>query len=104
MVQLGFQFDPLTMTVTLPTGNLREIMELVGTWLHKTTAHIHDLKSLVGKLLFVAQCCRPARLFTNKMLETLRVSPLQGNIHLSSDFRKDLALFQLNLPTLMVCS
>ena len=69
MVWLGFQFDTLSMTVTLP---LKKLMDLVGTWLHKTTANIHDLRALLGKLLFVAQCCPPAHLFTNRMLETLR--------------------------------
>ena len=53
MVWLGFQFDTLAMTVTLPPDKLREIMDLVGMWLHKTTSNVQDLRSLFGKLLFV---------------------------------------------------
>ena len=70
MVWLGFQFDTLAMTVTLPPDKLQEIMDLVDAWFHKTMANIHDLMSLLGKLFFLAQCCPPARLFTNRMLET----------------------------------
>ena len=33
---------------------MKEIMDLVGSWLHKATANIQDLGSLLGKLLFVA--------------------------------------------------
>ena len=84
MVWLEFHFDTLAMTVTLPLDKLREIMDLVATWYNKPTANIHDLRSLLGKLLFVAQCCPPARLFTNRMLETLHACPIQGSIPLSS--------------------
>ena len=65
----------------------------MGTWFN-----IHDLRSLFGKLLFVAQCRPPAFLFTNRMLETLHACPLQGSIPLSPEFRKDLAWFQQYLP------
>ena len=81
------------MTITLAPEKLAEIMDLVGSWLHKVTANIQELRSLLGKLLYMAQCCPRARLFTNRMLETLRSSPLQWLITLSDEFRKDLAWF-----------
>ena len=83
MVWLGFHFDTLAMTVTLPPDKLREIMDLVATWYNKPTANIHDLRSLLGKPLFVAQYCPPARLFTNRMLETLHACPMHGSMHCS---------------------
>ena len=73
-------------------------MDLVGTWLHKTTLNVQDLRSLLLKPLFVAQFFPPARLFTYRMLEILHVCPLQGSIPLSPKFRKDLAWFQRYLP------
>ena len=77
---------------------MSKFMDLVGMWLHGTTANIQDLRSLLGKPLFVAQCCPPAHLFTNRMLETLRACPLQGSTPMSPEFRKDLAWFQQYLP------
>ena len=62
------KFDTLARTVTLPPDKLSEIMYLVDCWGHKSTANVHDLRSLLGKLLFVGQCCPPAGLFTNRML------------------------------------
>ena len=86
------------MTITLPPEKLAEIMILMIFWLHKVTANIQDLRSLLGKLLYVAQCCPPAHLFTSRILETLPTCPLQGLIPLSDELRKDLAWFQLYLP------
>ena len=73
-------------------------MDLVRSWLDKVTANIQDLRSLLGKLLYVVQCFPSAHLFTNRMLETLWACPLQGLIPLSDEFRKDLAWFQWYLP------
>ena len=80
MVWLGFRFDTVVMTVTLPPENLTEVMDLMSSWIHKVTANIQNLRSLLGKLLYVAQCCPPALLFTNRMLQTIRACPLQGHI------------------------
>ena len=97
MVWLGFRFDSLAMTVTLSPEKLREIMDLVGSWLHKVMANIQNLRSLLGKLLFVGYC-PPGCLFTNRILDMLQAWPLQGSITLSLEFRKDLAWFQWYLP------
>ena len=68
MVWLGFRFDSVEMTITLPPEKLVEIMELVHTWLHKVMATIQELRSSLGKLLYVAQCCPLALPFANRML------------------------------------
>ena len=59
--------------------------------LQKLTATLQDLRSLLSKLLYVAQCYPPARLFINRMLENLHACPYQGHTALSDDVRKDLA-------------
>ena len=74
LVWLGLLFDREAMTVTLPPVKLREILDLVISWDARCTATRHDLQVLMGKLLYVAQVCSPARLFLNRMLETLRAS------------------------------
>ena len=74
-------------------------MDLTHKWAFKSTANIRELRSLLGKLLHVAQCCPPARLFSNRMLETLRAYPEQGRIALSPEFKMDVAWFSKYLPT-----
>ena len=85
------------MNVTRSQSKPSEIMSLTRTWLHKETATLQELHSLVGKLIYMAQCCPPARLFTNRMLITLRACPEQGAIHFLTEFRKDLMWFYIFL-------
>ena len=94
MVWLGLRFNTLTMRAILSQGNRGEIMSLVRTWLHKKTDTIHELHSLLGKLIYVAQFCHPTRHFTNRMVLILRECPEQGFTHLSTEFKKDLAWFE----------
>ena len=88
MTWLGFKFDTVQMTITLPPEKLIEIMELIHNWTHRVMATIQELWSLMGKLLHVAQCCPPVHLFTNRMLDTL----------LSTEFQKDVTWFQSFFP------
>ena len=81
------------MTVTLPPEKLAEIIDLISSWLLKLMTTIKDLRSLMGKLLYVSQCCPLACLFMNRMLETLHTCPFHGCTALSDDFRKDLSWF-----------
>ena len=99
MVWLGFQFNTVAMTVTLPHGKLAEIQRLVQHWASKPVATLRDLRTLLGKLLYVSQVCPPARLFLNRMLDTLRQCPEQGSFTLSPEFCKDLTWFGRFLPT-----
>ena len=95
---LGFFFDTINMTVTLPPAKLAKIFSLTRQWALKTTANIRELRSRLGKLLHVAQCCPPARLFSNRMLEMLRACPDQASIALGPAFKKDVAWFNKFLP------
>ena len=65
MVWLGLRLDSISMTVTVPPEKLEEVTVLVGNWLPKYTANIHELHTILGKLFYMAQCCSPARLFLN---------------------------------------
>ena len=93
MVWLGVRSNTVDMTVTLPPEKLEEIMCLIQNWLHKETANIQELCTILGKLFYIAQYYPPAWLFTNQMLDTLQVCPVQGVIQLSVEFKKDLAWF-----------
>ena len=86
------------MMATLPRDKSDEVMALVHNWLLKEVANIHELLIILGKLFYLAQYCSPARLCVNRMLDSLRRCPVQGVIHLSVEFRIDLAWFQCFLP------
>ena len=62
-------------------------------------ASLRDLRTLLGKLLYIFQVCRPAHLFLNRMLDTLRQCLEQGSFTLSPEFSKDLAWSEWFLPT-----
>ena len=88
-----------TRSVTFPPVKLQEILDLVTAWTFRETATLHDLQVLMGKLLYVAHVCSPARLFLNHMLETLHVCPPSGTTTLSPSFHKDRHWFLWFLPT-----
>jgi hypothetical protein len=97
-VFLGLEFNTINMTMSIPPGKLQDTMLLVQQWLHRTTATTSQLKSILGKLFHVAQCCKPARLFLGRMLATLREAPPSGHVQLDEDFRRDLNWFREYLP------
>jgi hypothetical protein len=98
MCFLGVQFNTIDMSMAIPPHKLEEIAILVDSWATKKTANLRQLRSLLGKLLHVANCCHPARLFLNRMLATLRVAYHTKQVTLPEDFRKDVRWFQLYLP------
>ena len=99
MTWLGLEFNTLVMTVSIPADKLQEILSLVCEWLDKKTATRTQIKSILGKLFFISQCCTPARMFVNRMLATLRSAPHQGSTSLPEEFRKDLRWFDTYLSS-----
>ena len=74
---------------------MQDTLWLVEDWVGMQTANIHQLWALLGKLLHIAQCCKSARLFLNRMLATLREFPTIGTIQLAPELKKDLQWFWL---------
>ena len=72
MVWLGLQFDTVAITFSLSQDKLAEIQLMIHTWSLKPTATLKDLRTLLGKLLYIFQVCPPAHLFLNIMLDTYR--------------------------------
>lgn len=94
---IGIHFDTTAMEISIPLDKLAEILTLVKEWAARATATRTQLKSLLGKLHHVGQCCKPARLFVSRMLYTLRAAPARGKIALDSDFQKDINWFLIFL-------
>ena len=98
MIWLAFEFDTKAITVTIPQEKLMDITVVVWQWSNKSQANIHELKTLLGKLFHVSQCCPPPQFFMNRMLHTLQARPPIGHIKLDLGFQKDIQCFLAYLP------
>ena len=58
MIWLGFEFNTLDMTITIPPDKLIDVMDLAQQY--KKVANNHELMTLLGKLFHIAQCCPKA--------------------------------------------
>ena len=89
ITSLGININARSGVLTIPDSKICKIKSLIKHWLHKETATKHQLQKLVGNLLHIHRCVKPARLFTNRILQTLRGAPAKGSIRLSKAFFKD---------------
>ena len=92
---LGIEIDTDHMEIKLPSDRLEEILTLVRQWRQKKSCSLHELQKLLGKLHYVGRCCKPARLFVNRILDTLRGAHGMPSelIPLGPDFIKDICWF-----------
>ena len=80
-----------------PSRKMAKIRHLIKNWLCKTTATRHQLQKLVGNLLYIHRCIKPAHLFTIRILKTLKNAPRYGNIAVSLEFFRDINWFNVFL-------
>ena len=57
---------------------LAEIVEMCKSWLSKTYCSKRQLQSLLGSLLYISKCVKPAHFFLNRMLALLRNNHQKG--------------------------
>ena len=98
MVCLGVLIDTEKGTVSIPSEKLHQINDMVKEWLTKKTCTKRQLQSMLGLLLYIHKCVKPARAFLNCMLALLRSGHVYQKIDLTSDFRRDLRWFGKFLP------
>ena len=68
MVFIGALFSTVDMTLTVTPERVQEILDLVEVWLHKPTATLKELQSLIGKLSFVASYVQSIRVLIARLL------------------------------------
>ena len=78
-------------------SKLGQIVNLCSLWADKTYCSKRDLQSLLGHLLYIAKCVKPARIFLNRMLQTLRDNASKTKILLNGQFFRDLNWFNVFL-------
>ena len=90
VICLGILIDSKNQTIAIPPEKLQEIVQMCTTWSNKKSCTINQLQSLLGSLLYITKCIRPARYFLNRMLQLLRNNHNRHVITLNKDFHGDL--------------
>ena len=84
---LGVMFDSVKGTISIPPEKLQQILRNVTEWVGRKRCTKRQLQSLLGQLLYVHKCIKPARIFLNRMLDLLRQNYDATSINLTPDFR-----------------
>ena len=90
VVCLGINIDTISRTISIPDQKLQEITNLCKNWSQKLYCTKNQLQSLLGSLLYITKCVKPARSFLNRMLTVLRDNYEKTKIKLTQSFFKDL--------------
>ena len=68
---LGILIDTIHRTISIPPTKLQEITNMCKNWVTKTFCSKTHLQSLLGSLLYITKCVKPARIFLNRILQLL---------------------------------
>ena len=63
VICLGILVDSVNRTISIPDQKLQEIKNTCHKWASKTYCSKTDLQSLLGLLLYITKCVKPARFF-----------------------------------------
>ena len=103
-VCLGVLIDTVAGTISIPAEKLMQVKEMVKNWTHMISCMKCQLQSLLGLLLYIHKCVKPARCFLNRMLDVLRRAQNLYKIKLDDDFHRDLLWFSKFLDVYNVVS
>ena len=88
VICLGILFDTVDRTIFIPPNKLSEIVKVCHDWPDKKVVTKNQLQSLLGLLLYINKCVKPARYFLNRMLHLLRDNFVNDHIVLTQTFLK----------------
>ena len=90
---LGIDVDAAAMTLAIPHDKVQDALEAVKRFTSARSINKRQLQSLIGKLVHVAKCVTPARIFISHLLQALRAFGDRWYMPVSTDMRADLAWF-----------
>ena len=96
-VCLGIEIDTVNKTLKIPHEKLQEIGNICKSFASRNKATKNQLQSLLGSLLYITKCVKPARYFLNRMLQLLRDHNKLSKIQLNDNFHRDLNWFNVFL-------
>lgn len=89
---LGVLINTADMTLSIPSKKVDETMRAVKKCTAKKVIKKKDLQSIIGRLIHVAKCVAPARLFVSRLLEALR-NVVGTSTPVTDEMRADFAWF-----------
>ena len=92
-VCLGIEINTINRTLRIPQQKLQEIQHICHSYVTKNKVTKPQFQSLLGSLLYITKCVKPARFFLNRMLFLLRQHASKNYVILNEDFKKDLNWF-----------
>ena len=92
-VCLGIEINSVNRTLQIPKDKLCQIQQICQQYVSKKKVTKNQFQSLLGSLLYIIKCVKPARFFLNRMLQLLRDSTDKTCIFLHTDFYRDLNWF-----------
>ena len=95
---LGITIDVKNHTLSIEDAKIKAIWQECIFILNKTYLSRNKFQSLLGKLLYIHKCVKPARIFVNRMLTLFRSHYNHNRIPLNPDFFKDLIWFIRFIP------
>ena len=70
-ISLGILIDSVNQTMTIPPDKLQQIVGICADLLDKSVCTKNQLQALLGSLLYISKCVKPARYFLIRMLQLL---------------------------------
>ena len=89
---LGIEIDTRTMTLSIPSEKVDQTLKEIKKVNRRSTITRKQLQSIIGRLMHIAKCVAPARLFVCRLLDLLRGDPLP-KYQISESARADLKWF-----------
>ena len=87
----GIEVDSVKATLSIPTDKLGEILQECIKFKNQKHFTRRQLQSIIGKLMFIHKVVKPARLFVNRLLETLK--NMKDKASMSPEILKDINWF-----------
>ena len=69
---LGMLIDTVNGTISIPPDKFCDVMDTLCQWLMRDIASKCELQSILGLLLYVQKCVKPALIFVNRIVDLLR--------------------------------
>ena len=95
---LGIDFNIKNNTMSIAKDKLEAIYGECLQVSTKTSISGHKYQSLLGKLLYIQKCVKPARVFINRLLAVFRNNSHLKTIQLTNEFHRDIQWFLTFLP------
>ena len=90
---LGINIDAKAMSLSIPQEKVEEALAAVRRYVSARSINKKQLQSLIGRLVHVAKCVEPARIFISRLLQALRAFGDRMYIKVTDDMRADMSWF-----------